>query len=191
MEASKTPKRWTYEEFARLPGPPGARFELIAGDLVVTPSSPTPPHQIVVSELLGILREFVRANDLGLVLTGPIDCLLGEGDYLVPDLVFLANTHLSYLTKRGIEGPPDLVIEVLSPSTAARDRGIKLERYRLLRVREYWLVDPAARTLEVCRLEDEPGRSVRLGTTETYSWRPVLGGAVLDLSVASIFATLP
>lgn len=130
MDARVSRKRWTYAEFARLPSSGSTRYEVIAGELVVTPS-PGLRHQQIVTEIVVVLHAYAKANGLGHVLAGPFDILFGEGDYLEPDLLFVSQERATILTERGAEGPPDLVVEVLSPATAARDRNEKLERYRL------------------------------------------------------------
>lgn len=166
MEAHRTRTRWTYAEFARLPSDGGARNEIIAGELFVTPA-PATRHQQVVTELAIIVGSFVKEHRLGRVLAGPIDVLFTEGDYVEPDLVFVAHHRVSLLSDRGVEGPPDLVVEVLSPSTEARDRGIKLERYRHFGVGEYWIVDADRGTVEVWRRDAQEAEVV----SDVLTWR--------------------
>jgi Uma2 family endonuclease len=88
------------------------------------------------------------------------------------------------VTDRGIDGPPDLVVEVLSPSTESRDRGIKLERYRHYGVPEYWIVDPDEQTVEVW-VQDQPAPVV-LGVADVFRWRPVPGGAELEMPLGEL-----
>jgi Uma2 family endonuclease len=160
---------WSYAEFARLPDD-GNRYEVIDGDLHVTPA-PRPLHQRVAFKLGAILESFVDAHRLGWVVTGPIDVLFGERDYFEPDLVYVAREHASLLTERGIEGPPDLVVEVLSRSTALRDRGIKRDRYAFFGVPEYWVVDVALRRVEVHRFR-EGREAAPLIATDAFDWHP-------------------
>jgi Uma2 family endonuclease len=182
MEAQRTPARtrWTYAEFARLPSEGGARNEIIDGELFVTPA-PATRHQQVVTELAIILGSFVKEHALGRVLAGPIDVLFTEGDYVEPDLVFVARDHQSLLSDRGIEGPPDLVVEVLSPSTERRDRGIKLERYRHFGVGEYWIVDADRGLVEVWKRGAETVDVVR----ETLVWQ--VGDERLEIALDDVF----
>ena len=186
MEARSTMGRWTYAEFARLPSEGGTRHEIIQGKLHVTPA-PTPRHQRVVAELVRVLRSFAREHGLGEVLPGPIDVLFAEGDYLEPDVVFVHRSREALLTERGIEGSPDLVVEVASPSTEARDRGLKLERYRHFGVPEYWIVDPDARTVEVWKLAEGAKQPVVLGPGDTLPWAPGSGQAALDVPLDQLF----
>lgn len=93
------------------------------------------------------------------------------------------------LTERGVEGPPDLVVEVLSPATAARDRGVKLERYRLYGVPEYWVVDPDQRTIEVWKLaRDAHGPVVHQGA-DIFRWTPSAGAATLEIALSELFGS--
>jgi Uma2 family endonuclease len=128
----------------------------------------------------------VREHDLGRLLPGPIDVLFGEGDYLQPDLVFMRRDRAHLMSPRGIEGPPDLVVEILSPSTAHRDRGIKLERYRHFGVPEYWIVDLDARAIEVWRLGAGAQTAERAIEGEVLTWTPVSGRPTLDVQVTEL-----
>ena len=137
--------------------------------------------------LIQLLDPFVREHHLGELLPGPVDVLFAEGDYLAPDLVFVRSARLGLVSDRGIEGPPDLVVEVLSPSTASRDRGLKRDRYGLYGVAEYWVVDPDTGTVEAWRFSEgpEPGRFY--GPGETLRWEPVAGGPSLEVAVSGLF----
>ncbi len=185
MEAQSRTTRWTYAEFARLPSEGSTRYEVIAGELVVTPG-PSLRHQRIVGALVTRLTAFAGAHGLGEVYPGPVDVLFAEGDYVEPDLVFVREDHRGYLTDRVIEGPPDLIVEILSPSTAARDRGIKLERYRHFGVPEYWVVDPEARAIEVWRLAAGAEEPEVFGADDTLRWEPGPGTAALDLVVGEV-----
>lgn len=175
--------RWSYDEFARLPSHDGNRYEIIAGELHVTPA-PRTPHQGVLTRLVSLLHGFVEAHDLGWVLPGPVDVLFAEGDYLEPDLVFVRRERRGIISERGIEGAPDLVVEILSPSTEARDRGIKRDRYLHYGVPEYWIVDPDAKRIEIHRLSGNPS-APEVFDAEVI-WQPVRGGPVLTFSVAEV-----
>jgi Uma2 family endonuclease len=178
---------WTYDEFARLPDD-GNRYEVIAGELYVTPA-PGKVHQIVSARFNWHLRGFATEQiKLGEVLYAPVDVLFAEGDYLQPDIVFLRADHEHYWTKRGIEGPPDLVVEVISPSTARQDRLLKRERYVRFGVPEYWIIDPKLRRVEVYRLQEAADQPTIV--SDRLEWRPVEGGPVLELDVAALLADL-
>ncbi len=190
MEANRTRTRWTWAEFARLPSEGSCRYEIIADELYVTPG-PAPRHQRVVTQLIRLLAPFVGEHRLGEVLPGPIDILFGEGDYLEPDLVFVGTAGAHLVTDRGIEGAPDLIVEIVSPSTATRDRELKRDRYRLFGVPEYWVIDPGTVSVEVWRFAEGPDAYARLGVEETLQWRPVAGGLSLAIDVGELFAGPP
>jgi Uma2 family endonuclease len=186
MSTHTAVREWTYDEFSRLPDD-GNRYEVIAGELYVTPA-PGKEHQIVSARFNWKLRGFATVqHQLGEVLYAPIDVLLGDGEYLQPDLVFLRRDHEHYWTRRGIEGPPDLVIEVLSPSTASRDRVLKRDRYARFGVPEYWIIDAKARHVEIYR-RDDPHTPVVV--TSMLRWQPVEGGPVLELDVSELLGGL-
>ena len=184
MEAKSTRKRWTYAEFARLPESGSTRYEIIDDELYVTPA-PGVRHQRVVKRLVRTLDDFVEAHSLGEVFISPLDVLFGQGDYVEPDVLFVRKDRADVVTDRGIDGPPDLVVEVLSPSTEPRDRGIKLERYRHYGVPEYWIVDPDEQTVEAWRAAEPTPVVLRVG--DVFRWRPVPGGAELELPLGELF----
>ncbi len=178
MEANRGRVRWTYAEYARLPESGGTRYEVIGDELAVTPS-PTTRHQRIVGDLLLRMGPFAEEHALGEVFPGPLDVLFGDGDYVQPDLLFVRTDHRDLLSDRGVEGPPDLIVEIASPSTAARDRGVKLERYRHFGVPEYWIVDPDDRSIDVWRSgADAPER---YGPGDTLRWTPIPGGPTLAI----------
>lgn len=132
----------------------GNLYEVIAGALYIMP----PPkwiHQNAIAVLLAFLLPHVFGNRLGKVATAPIGVKLDEVDGVQPDIVFVAQDRLEIISERGIEGAPDLVVEVLSPRTQARDRGIKMRRYAAAGVRYYWIAAPRARSIEEFRLGPE------------------------------------
>jgi Uma2 family endonuclease len=131
----------------------GDRHELFDGELVVTPS-PIPAHQIVSANAFALLRGAVRPIGLGLVLAAPIDVRLAPSVVMIPDLIFIAQERLGIVGPKAIEGPPDLVVEILSPSTRRRDQGRKREIYARFGVPEYWLLGPGTRSMTALGLRD-------------------------------------
>jgi Uma2 family endonuclease len=129
----------------------GKRYEVIDGQLYVTPP-PITEHQGAASALHGYIWHYVRERQLGRVYFALIGVVLDDENGLQPDLVYVARERLEIVSRRGIEGAPDLVVEILSPSTRARDRGIKLRRYAAAGVPHYWIVDPRTRALEAYHL---------------------------------------
>lgn len=132
----------------------GNIYEVIDGELYVTPP-PSWGHQLGVSGLLVLVGSHVRANGLGYIVPAPTGVVLDPGTGVEPDLVFVSKERASIISERGVEGAPDLVVEMLSPSTAARDRGIKMRRYAAAGVPHYWIGDSRTRTLQAYRLSPE------------------------------------
>ena len=139
----------TYQDYAALPDD-GKRYEIHDGELSVM-TAPTALHQIVSANLFEVLCAHVKARRLGLVLYAPLDVILsdrpGETTILQPDIVYLDNDRLDALHLRGVEGPPTLVVEIFSPSTAITDRTRKRELYARYGVPYLWFVDPDTREL--------------------------------------------
>jgi len=142
--------RMTFEQFRQLPDD-GSRYELIHGEVRVTPS-PTTRHQAVLQNLSMNLGPYVVKNHLGEVYTAPLDVRLGEDMALQPDLIFISNANAAIIQEDWIAGSPDLVVEVLSPSTAAHDRGTKLRIYGNASVPEVWFIDAWAKIVEIFKL---------------------------------------
>jgi Uma2 family endonuclease len=128
------------------------RYEVIDGKLYVTPA-PILPHQDASGNLFGFIWTHVRNNELGYVWAAPVGVVLDRFTAVQPDIVYVSAERAGIRTLRGIEGAPDLVVEILSPSTRARDRGLKLSRYATAGIPHYWIVDPRHRTLEALELE--------------------------------------
>jgi Uma2 family endonuclease len=149
---SPRPKiKLTYEDYAKTPD--DERYELIDGELLMVPS-PNRPHQWTVIHLGTRLIAFVEENDLGEVYFAPFDVVLSDTNVVQPDVIFVSRERLGIITHANIQGAPDLVVEVRSPSTAYRDLTIKRRLYAEHGVKEYWMVDPEARTVTVLLLRD-------------------------------------
>jgi len=173
-------KRLTYADFEKIPSD-GNRHEIIDGEWFMTPA-PNLDHQGMVSELFLRLGNHIKKHRLGRVFVAPTDVLLSKNDIVEPDLVYVSRKNSSILKKKNIQGAPDLVIEVSSPSTASLDRGDKLRLYARSGVREYWIVDLFARTVEI--REFGKTRRVRIykeGQTFGSDLLPGLGISVSDL----------
>ena len=140
----------TYDDYAALPDD-GRRYELHEGELWVTPA-PWTRHQRVSLALASLLYSHVTARELGDVLEAPTDCILSRHTVLQPDILFVERERRSIITDRAVEGPPTLVIEILSPSTARIDLGRKRALYAEHGVPWYWIVDPDARTIDALKL---------------------------------------
>ena len=132
----------------------GNRYEVIDGQLCMTPP-PVPEHQAASGALHEYIGPYVRRHRLGRLYAAPIGVELDDENGLQPDLVYVSAERLGIIGKRGIECPPDLVVEILSPSTRRRDRGIKMRRYAAAGVPHYWIVDPRRQALEAYQLAEQ------------------------------------
>jgi Uma2 family endonuclease len=132
----------------------GCLYELIEGELFVTPP-PNIAHQRVSRDLGFVLLAYLRRSGVGELLHAPVGVRLGDESVLEPDLVVVLREHAALVGPQLVEGPPDLVIEVLSPGTARRDLETKREVYRSSCVPEYRIVDPVKACIEVLVLEND------------------------------------
>src|SRR5438132_4535687 len=137
------PIKLTYEDYVDLPDD-GRRYEILDGELEVSPA-PAPRHQAVSLNLVWILHGHVQERGLGSVYYAPIDVILADTSIVQPDLVFIAAGRESIVSSRGIEGAPDLAVEILSPWSVRRDRVAKAARYARYDTRPYWRADRDAR----------------------------------------------
>ncbi len=152
--ASRADTRLTYDDLLLFPDD-GLRHEIIDGEHYMT-ASPTVRHQLVVGRLQGEIYMYLKAHPgTGTLLTAPLDVVLSQHDVVEPDLLFVAADQAGVVTAANLQGPPALVVEVLSPSTRKRDAQIKRRLFARSGVREYWLVDPELDTVQVYRRADE------------------------------------
>lgn len=147
--AQRLKEKLAYSDYLLCPDD-GKRYEILDGNLYVTPA-PSPFHQRVSKRLQRQLEAYFEARGLGEVFNAPIDVILAPHDVVQPDLVVVTNA--TQVSRRGIEGPPTLVVEILSPTTVDRDRMLKARRYAELGVPHYWLVDPEGHRVECYRAQ--------------------------------------
>lgn len=131
----------------------GKRYEIVEGDLAVSPS-PNRKHQRVVQALYRWFRG-LEEQGAGQVYTAPFDVVLDIHNIVEPDLVFVRSPGLDIVTEANIQGAPDCVVEVLSPGTRDRDLGVKVHLYARFRVPEYWALDPEMETVTLYRLTND------------------------------------
>ena len=146
-----TATKLTYQDYLDTPG--DERYELLDGELILV-ASPNRNHQTTSMELGSRMHSFVKENDLGWVFHAPYDVLLSDSDVVQPDLLFISKEREHISTYANIQGAPDLIVEILSPSSARRDWGYKRELYARQEVKEYWIVDPTNRVVFVMLLKD-------------------------------------
>ena len=175
-----TRRRITYSEVASWPDD-GRRYELYDGEVSEVPA-PLPRHQLAMLELLYRLRDYAVAH-AGLVIASPIDIVFDDINALQPDIVVFsaARRHHVHLDEP-IQAPPDVAVEVLSPSTAANDRGRKLRMFERFGVAEYWMLDPAAELIEMRRLTVGRYAAPLVFGRSTHAESRVLPGFVCDVN---------
>jgi Uma2 family endonuclease len=138
-------KDWTVEDFLLL-GEIKTPCQLINGELITSPA-PSPLHQRVSRKLFKLIDKAIFGN--GELFFALIDLYINNKNVFQPDLVYLSDKNKEYLTTRGIEGPADLIVEIISPSNSYTDRNQKKNTYLAFGIHEYWIVDPANETIEV------------------------------------------
>ena len=140
----------TYDDYCELPNDRN-RYEILDGELSVTPA-PATKHQAALGNLYRFLANYVVANQLSKLFIAPTDVILAPTTVVQPDLIFIGTDRFRVVTERAIEGPPTLVIEILSPTTHQTDRVTKAQLFARYQVPHYWLIDPDQRTLEAYEL---------------------------------------
>ena len=150
MASSAPTFKFTYQDYRN--APEDKRYELLDGDLVVVPA-PKEVHQRVLMNLSLLTFQSVKLSGAGQVYAAPFDVVLSDTDVVQPDLLFISNERAHIITEENVQGAPDLVVEILSPSTAERDQTFKRALYARHGVKEYWLVDTDAKTVTVLLLD--------------------------------------
>ena len=181
LSSTKDPK--TYADYAALDE--GAPYQLIDGELVMSPA-PTVLHQLVVWRLGTHLFNFVKQHNLGLVVGAPIDVYFSETETYQPDLIFISKDRLIIVTEQKVMGAPDLVVEVLSPATGYYDLTKKRRVYQTSGVKEYWIVDPTEKTVEVLANVGDAFESAESTPQQTSAVSRLLDG--FEVELATLFA---
>lgn len=176
----------TYDDYCRTPD--DVRYELIEGELLIVPS-PNVYHQRISGQLERILRDWIEPRGLGEILDAPLDVVLSEHNVVQPDILYVSRDRFEIIKEANIWGAPDLVVEILSPSTSERDRVKKRRVYALYGVEELWLVDPENKTVEVASR-----REAEFVTMQIYPMGATLVSQVLTgltIQVDDIFPEPP
>src|SRR5699024_8583324 len=160
------PPRTMMEVFRSLPE--GTLVQLIENNIVMSPA-PLDRHQRILSEIYLQLGAFVKKNQLGETRMAPYDVYLGNKNALQPDILFISNERKSLIEEDGLHGAPDLVIEILSPSTAKFDLEEKKDVYERFGVKEYWIVEPASRSVQGYALVNNSFEEIPAGKGEIAS----------------------
>jgi Uma2 family endonuclease len=171
-------KKYTYQDYLKTPD--DVRYELIEGDMLMTPS-PTPTHQRISRKIEFILEKHVTKNDLGEVFYAPCDVYLDNENLVQPDILVISKERLNIIGEKNIQGAPDLVIEIISESTAYRDLVQKKKLYAMFGVKEYWIVIPDEGSVEILILRDKSYISHKIYTKEDTLESPLMKGLCIEL----------
>lgn len=173
--------RYTAEEIRTFPDD-GLRYEVIRGELFVTPA-PGTPHQRAVGELYVLLRSYVESHELGEVILSPFEVEFAEDSAVQPDLLIVPRERASHLTIARLLGAPSLAIEIISYSSKRTDRMQKRELYLDEGVDEYWIMDPGLRRVE----RWQAGGNEPEILTDRLVWQPRPGVPPLVIELKPLF----
>lgn len=159
----------------------GVRYQLVEGELHRM-AAPSRYHQDIVGNVFALLRAYVSEHRLGKVYVSPIDVFLDDINVFQPDVLFISNDRLDKLSDRGIESGPDLIVEVLSPSSRQFDMIAKRQVYARHSVFEYWIIDPDAQTVTIHQNAKTGKPSTTLGPRDSFT-SVAITGLTIDISV--------
>ena len=183
MAVQQAEKLYTVDDYLAMPDE-YPRYELLEGELIEM-VSPTSRHQRISRQLFTALNTHCAAHDLGEVFYAPLDVILSRTDVVQPDLLFISKARRAELIGERITGAPDLVIEILSPATSARDFNQKRKLYARHGVNEHWIVDPDDETIEGQRLQGNVFSTVALFEKGQTLTSPMFEG--LNVDVGQVF----
>ena len=175
-------KLLTYDDYVTFPDQDGIRKEIIEGELFMSPA-PSIKHQLILKRLSQLLDRFVQQKFLGEVVFAPCDVIFSNINVLQPDIIYISKENFEILTELNIKGAPDLIIEILSPSTIENDRVYKKLVYEKFGVKEYWIVDPEQEIVEVWSLQDDRFQLVQKTGKDQKIQSQLLEELELDLSL--------
>ncbi len=144
----------TFGDYKTFPDNDGIRKEIIEGELFMTPA-PSTKHQRILGKLFILLSNFVEENNLGEIFLAPYDIVFSDINIMQPDIIFITKVNFKIITELNVQGTPDLLIEILSPSTKVNDRLFKKQVYEKFGVKEYWIVDPEKESVEIWELKNK------------------------------------
>lgn len=171
----------TYQDYLELPEEPGYRFEILDGVLIKDPS-PNVMHQRVSRRLQRVLEEyFWEVDPHGEIFNAPLDVTFHNITVVQPDLFYVSGEQKQIVKDAHIDGPPKLVVEVLSPSSSRKDRLQKLRIYQEGHVEHYWLVNPEEKTLECFSLQNGVYSLVATGMDDDVVEHPSFTGLTIAL----------
>jgi Uma2 family endonuclease len=181
MLAVEKKKKYTVDDYMMLEE--GAPFQLINYDLIMSPS-PIPFHQVISHRVeLAIGNFLVNKNDKGFFVSAPMDVMFDEGNVVQPDILYIKEERVSEIvTETRIEGAPDIIVEILSPSTAIYDLRQKKDIYEKYGVKEYIVIDPVSRNADLYALQDNAYYLHQKVSENEQLASLILPGCSLDLS---------
>ena len=182
MDFLSTKKQATYADY--LLTPEGGKFQLIAGEILEM-TSPSLYHQRIITKISTFISNFLSNHSIAEVFVAPLDVYFSDTEVYQPDIILLLTESFSKMKENKIEGAPDLVMEVLSPSTAYYDLKHKKSIYEKNGVKEYWIVDPMEKTIEIFELQN--GKFIsngELSKNEIAKSKLIIG---MEVSLGTIF----
>ncbi|MDY7034178.1 MAG: Uma2 family endonuclease [Thermodesulfobacteriota bacterium] len=185
MQAEKVVNKvvkFTYEDYLHFSE--DKRYEIIDGEVAMVPS-PGETHQDICANLAFVLRGFVKENDLGKVYFAPFDVILSEIDVVQPDIIFITKQRLDIISEKGVHGAPDLVVEILSEFSEYRDKVIKRKLYSKHEIKEYWIVNPEKKEIEVMSLKKGIFETARIYHSDDILTSPFFEG--LEVALGGVF----
>ena len=176
-----TVKKYTYQDYLALPEEEGYRFEILDGELVKEPS-PNVPHQRVSRRLQRVLEDyFWQVDPAGEIFNSPLDVTFNNFNVVQPDLFYVTGEQKEIVEYARVDGPPALVVEILSPSTARKDRLRKMQIYQRAKIKHYWLVNPEEKTIECFALRKDLYAVVASGMDDEVVTHPDFAGLSINL----------
>lgn len=151
MEVLELTKKITYEEYYKLEDE--NRYEILEGELKMVPA-PSFYHQIFSTELFLLIGNYVKKKNLGMTFHPPFDVILDSENVVQPDLTFISKENYGIIQERGAFGSPDLVVEIVSPSSEKMDKVVKKQIYQDFKIKEYWIVEPKEKSIQIFTLEE-------------------------------------
>jgi len=176
-------RKYTYQDYLELPEEPGYRLEVLEGSLVKEPS-PNVMHQRVSYRLHRILQDYFRDEDpKGEVFFSPLDVTFFDTTVVQPDLLYISGAQQEIVKEARIDGPPKLVVEIISPSSGSKDRLRKMQIYQRVGIEHYWIADPKEKTLECFALRDGVYARITEGIDDNLVEHPTFKGLSVDLAI--------
>ena len=153
MKSAHLIEKFTYQDYLSLDD--DKRYEIIDGELIEMSPGPNTIHQIYSRNIQNLLMAYVYKKKIGHVFNAPLDVRLDEYNVVQPDLIYISEKNKHFITEKNIQGAPDLMMEILSPSSFHHDQERKKVLYERFGVLEYWIIDPANQVIEIFSLEKE------------------------------------